>query len=180
MIFVAWYSGATGNVRAFPGLGGQPIAQNLKTTPRGIPARSLATIRDMDNSVKTLEPPSPETEPTTSVKVSAETKATLDRLTVQLEADSLGDLIAFLIAHFETSTHLTRFSDLRGLQALADRLHTVLLLLATTNLEIGQQLRRIHAGHYRRLSQYADELLALHHRLTAAKNLATSSTQRVS
>ncbi|MDP3072636.1 MAG: hypothetical protein Q8N18_20245 [Opitutaceae bacterium] len=134
----------------------------------------------MEESLSNSEQEPPESEATTSVKVSAETKATLDRLTVQLDADSLGDLIAFLIAHFETSTHLTRFTDLRGLQALADRLHTVLLLLATTNLEIGQQLRRIHAGHYRRLSQYADELLALHHRLTAAKNPATSSTQRVS
>lgn len=134
----------------------------------------------MEESLPTPEPEPPESETTASVKVAAETKAALDRLTVQLDAGSLGDLIAFLIAHFETSTHLTRFTDLRGLQALSDRLHTVLLLLATTNLEIGQQLRRIHAGHYRRLSQYADELLALHHRLTASKNPTTSSSQRAS
>lgn len=134
----------------------------------------------MEESLPNPDHEPPESEVAASVKVSAETKAALDRLTVQLDADSLGDLIAFLIAHFETSTHLTRFTDLRGLQALSDRLHTVLLLLATTNLEIGQQLRRIHAGHYRRLSQYADELLALHNRLTATKNPATSTPQRVS
>lgn len=132
----------------------------------------------MEETVATPVVESPESESPSSVKVSAETKAVLDRLAQQLEAGTLNDLIAFLARHFETSSHLTRFVDLREMQALSDRLHTVLLFLATTNLELGQQLRRIHAGHYRRLAQYADELVALHHRLVVGKKPEPASALR--
>ncbi|MBL9187520.1 MAG: hypothetical protein JNK23_08595 [Opitutaceae bacterium] len=123
----------------------------------------------MEESLPNPDHEPPESEAIASVKVSAETKAMLDRLSDQLGAETIGNLIAFLGRHFESTTHLTRFADLRDLQSLSDRLNIVLLFLATTNLETGQQLRRIHAGHYRRLGQYADELVALHQRLIATK-----------
>ncbi len=110
-----------------------------------------------------------------SIKVALATKATLDRLAQQLNANSLGDLIAFLAQHFESSGHLTRFIDVREFHVLADRLQTVLLFLATTNLELGQHLRRIHSGHYRRLAQHADELVVLHNRLLAPSRVPAPS-----
>ena len=102
-----------------------------------------------------------------SIKVSLTTKATLDRIAERLNANSLGDLIGFLAQHFESSSHLTRFIDVREFHVLVDRLQILLAFLATTNLELGQHVRRIHSGHYRRLAQHADELVVLHNRLLA-------------
>lgn len=113
-----------------------------------------------------------------SIKVSAATKRMLERLGPRLGTNSLGELVAFLAEHFESSGHLSRFADLRELRALGDRLHTVLLFLATTNLELAQHLRRMHSGHYRRLAQYGDELVALHNRLLALSRADANGSSR--
>ena len=107
-----------------------------------------------------------------SIKISLETKAHLDRLAEQLKPDSIGDLIAVLARHFDSSNHLSRFADLREFSLMLDRLNAVLLFLATANLELGQHLRRMEAGHYRRLAQNADDLVGLHDRLMAMKGLS--------
>ncbi len=124
----------------------------------------------------TNEPDPPEDTGVVSVKISTATKLVLDRLDARLRTSSLGELVAFLAEHFESSGHLSRFVDLRELCALGDRLQTVLLFLATTNLELAQHLRRIHSGHYRRLAQYGDELVALHNRLLARSRLAANDS----
>lgn len=107
-----------------------------------------------------------------SAKISAETRALLNQLTEQLKTDSMDDLIGFLARHFASSNHLSRFADLREFSLMLDRLNAVLLFLATANLELGQHLRRMEAGHYRRLAQNADDLVGLHDRLMAMKGLS--------
>jgi len=105
-----------------------------------------------------------------SIKISAATRALLDSLAEQLKPDSMDDLIGFLARHFASSNHLSRFADLREFSLMLDRLNAVILFLATANLELGQHLRRIEAGHYRRLAQHADDLVGLHDRLMAMKD----------
>ena len=112
-----------------------------------------------------------------SVKIPAQTTMVLDRIGQRLGSATRKDLIAFLADHFEASSHLGRFVDLRELQALTDRLNTVLVLVATANLEIGQHLRRIEAGHHRRLVQQGDELVLLHKRLVALRQIPISEGQ---
>lgn len=104
-----------------------------------------------------------------TIRISRENAAGLKRLVKELKASTPDAVLRFLIRHYDGSTHLNRFFDLRELCALADRLEAVLLLLATTNLDLGQLLRRTESGHYRRLAQYGDELVVLQNRFVALK-----------
>jgi hypothetical protein len=137
-----------------------------------VPWPSLAIISGMEAT-----PPKPTADDDgeseiSSIKVSRDTRNEFNRLAQHLKPTNSEALVRFLIRHYDESTHLNNFFDLRELSALTDRLHTVLLFVATTNLELGQHLRRTEAGHYRRLVQYGDELVALYNRMSAESDPA--------
>ena len=133
---------------------------------------------DLSASTPTLPGAESPTPGVSSIKISAETRALLDALAEQLKPDSLGELVAFLARHFASSNRLSRFADLREFSLLLDRLNAVLLLLATANLELGQHLRRLEAGHYRRLAQLGDDLVAFHNRLISLQSPPPTAAKR--
>jgi hypothetical protein len=137
-----------------------------------IPWPALAIISGMETTIPKPTPGDDGEPEVSSVKISRDTRNEFSRLAHHLKPASSDALVRFLIRHFDESTHLNNFFDLRELCALTDRLHTVLLFVATTNLELGQHLRRTEAGHYRRLVQYGDELVALHNRMSAESDPA--------
>lgn len=152
-----------------------PISRTLvvREVARLLPSRCMS-----DPKSNLRKAPATEPDPRPSMKISAETRAALDRLAEQLKADSLDDLIGFLARHFASANHLSRFADLKEFSLMLDRLNAVLLFLATANLELGQHLRRLEAGHYRRLAQNADDLVALHDRVMAMKTSSSEARPR--
>ena len=149
---------------SFASVGEGPFS---RFSPFWVSRAPLAIISGMEPILSKAAENESEESGFSTVKISRDTRAELARLSDRLKPVNSDALIRFLIRHYDDATHLNSFFDLRELCALADRLHTVLLFLATTNLELGQHLRRTEAGHYRRLIQYGDELVALYNRMTA-------------